>query len=263
MYCEKCGRELREGELCNCVQQPVDTVQPQPAPAKKKMTKGKIIAIIVASAVVSFALWFGISYFVTNYIFSFNSDLLIEIEEKYPDEDFIAESGVMFTNGVCVNGVYKNDWLNLQLACPEGYAEVDEQGRAEYDTEDSKCVVYFMAEDGDEISIGIGDGSYTSPKDYSSYYHSYMKSFLDDQYFEVYNETYLQQIEVKNLVNSYTLGGRDYLVTATYATHATDGDLIVYCLLCTQLDGKLVEILIVTDTLDECTALINQLAGIK
>ncbi|MBQ5823196.1 MAG: hypothetical protein IIW48_00140 [Clostridia bacterium] len=262
MYCEQCGRELNEGELCNCKEQQSVCVA-EPVPPKKRMTKGKIIAIIAASAVVSFALWFGVSYFVTNYIFSFNSDLLIEIEEKYPDEDFIAESGVMFTNGVCVNGVYRNDWLGLQLACPEGYEEVDEQGRAEYDTEDSKCVVYFMAEDGDEISIGIGDGTYTSPKNYAAYYHTNMQTWLEDQYLSVYNETYMQQIEIKNVVNSFAVGGRDYLVSATYATHATDGDLIVYCLLCTQLDDQLVEILIVTDTLDECTALINRLQGIK
>ncbi len=262
MYCEQCGRELSEGELCNCKeQQPVYVAEPMPA--KKRMTKGKIIAIIVASAVVSFALWFGISYFVTNYIFSFNSDLLVEIEEKYPDEDFIAESGAVFTNGECVNGVYKNTWLNLQLACPEGYTEVDEISRAEYDTEDAKCVVYFLAEDGDEISIGIGDGTYTAPKNYAAYYHTSMKSWLEEEYFTVYNETYMQQIEIKNVVNSFAVGGREYLVTATYATHATDGDLIVYCLLCTQLDDQLVEILIITDTLDECTALINQLHGIK
>lgn len=263
MYCTHCGKQLEDGEICACTaQQPVaqPTAQPVETPAqpkKKRMTKGKITAIIVVSAIVSFVVFLGIGFLIGDFLASAGgSEILEQIEAEYPDKDFIEENNDAVSYGTYVLGEYRNDWLNLQLKCPEGFAEADEAMYEEYTIEDSKCVIYFIAEDGDEISISIGDGTYTTPKEYAAYYHASLIPILENQYSTAYGET----VEMKNIFDSVTVGGIEYLVSATYADHK---ESIVYCMLCAQVGDQLVEITIVTDTLNECTALINALKGIS
>ena len=262
MYCTKCGKKLEDGEICVCTaQQPVtqpisQPVEVSPQPQKRRMTKGKITAIIVISAVVSFIVFLGIGFLIGDFLATAGgSEILEQIDAKYPDKDFISESNDTVSHGTITDNVYRNDWLNLQLKCPEGFTEADDDLYEEYTMEDSECVVYFIAEDGDEISIAIGDGAHTAPKEYSAYYHASLIPILEGQYSDAYGE----DVEMKNIFDSVTVGGIEYLVSATYADHE---ESVVYCMLCAQVGDQLVEITIVTDTLDECTALINTLQGL-
>lgn len=262
MYCTKCGKQLEDGEICVCTaQQPVaqPTAQPveiPPQPPKRKMTKGKITAIIVISAVASFIVFLGIGFLIGNFLATAGgSGILKQIDAKYPDKDFIVESDDTVSHGTLTGDVYRNDWLNLQLKCPEGFTEADKSLYEEYTIEDSECVIYFIAEDGDEISVAIGDGTYTTPKEYAAYYHASLIPILETQYADAYGE----EVEMKNIFDSVTVGGIEYLVSATCADHE---ESVVYCMLCALVGDQLVEITIVTDTLDECTALINALQSL-
>ncbi len=262
MYCTKCGKELSDGEVCNCTAQQTvtqPTAQPVEVPPqsnKRRMTKGKITAIIVISAVVSFIIAFGVVYLISDFFAADGTEYLEQIESKFPDEDFIEDSDSAVSHGTLTSNTYRNDWLNLRLDCPEGFVEADSELYEEYHTEDSECVLYFIADDGDEISISIGDGTYTTPKEYTAYYHASLVPILESQY----NEAGEQDFEIKNIFDSVTVGNKKYLVSATHIdSNRAD---VVYCMLCTQLGDQLVEITIITDTLDECTSLINALQGL-
>ncbi len=268
MYCENCGKQLNEGEICACgMQQPVYSAQP--LAKSKKMSTGKKVAIGIICFVLAFSLAFAaaftIGFFAGNGILGGGKEITKQLDEKFPDNNFTTEnSGLLFTNGAFDSDrkIYKNEWLNLQLTCPDGFEEADAELYDEYAVEDSECVAYFIAEDGDEITIGIGDGSDTEPKEYTAYYHASMETYLRNEYLQIYSEEYLKDLEFKNIFDKVTIGGRDYLLSVTYTQYEENVD-IVYCMLCLKLDNKFVEIDIITDTLDECTALINSLTTVK
>ncbi len=252
MNCENCGKTLTDGETCDCVAK-------TPSGSKAKRRAKRALT--------------GIAIF----LFAFIGALLLDdfLENEYSEltdiekitnnikfeaigSDFVIESTKQkYSAGELKGNVYTNKWANLKIELDERFTEASEEHYDAYDNLLTDCAAYFIAEgDGDELGIVFYKGGGYSVKEYcDEALESWMGS-VRTHVNEVFSQEYIRNIVYERDAKPVEIAGEDYL--GVFLTVRFENGLsTVYSDYCAEKDRKIIDIVVVADSLEESLGIVD------
>lgn len=253
MNCENCGKALKGTETCECCG--VDA----PPVSKAKQRAKRVLA--------------GIVIFLVAFVGALLLDDVLEKEyseltdiEKITNNikfesiggDFVIDSTKQqYSKGELKGNVYTNEWANLKIEVDERFTEASEEHYDAYDNLLTDCAAYFIAEgDGDELGIVFYKGGGYSVKEYcDEALESWMGS-VRAHVNEVFSQEYIENIVYERDAKPVEIAGENYL--GVFLTVRFENGLsTVYSDYCAEKDRKIIDIVVVADSLEESLGIID------
>ncbi|MBR6532801.1 MAG: hypothetical protein IKT44_00005 [Clostridia bacterium] len=258
MNCENCGKTLEQGETCDCV-----AAEPPLSKAKQRAKKALT----------------GIILFVVAFI----GALLLDdvIENKYSQltdieritnnikfeaiaSDFVIKSTKQkYSTGELHGNVYTNEWANLKIELDERFTEASQAQYEAYANLLTDCAAYFIAEgDGDELGIVFYKGGMYSVKEYCD---KTIESWMDavrKHVNAVFSPEYIKNIVYEKNAIPVEIAGENYL-GAFLTVRYENGLSTVYGDYCAKKDRKIIDIVVVADSLEENLSIVNDFESYK
>ena len=253
MYCQNCGKELDEGEVCLCEILGEDEPQKKP---KKTPSKKKIITGIIAGI---------ISFTLTSLVIPATFEKISEKDTPENSEvnvfegiegDFvIASAGREYTEGAVNGNTYSNHWANLKITLDSRFAEGTKEDYESYESLLYDCGAYFIADDdGDDLSVIFYDAGKTTVMEYAEESLDLWEQTVKSNSEEIYTESFLQTITYKREARVVEIAGEEYL-GVFFIADASDGSSVVYGDFCAMKDDRIIDISFSADSVDEALAL--------
>ena len=251
MNCENCGKELSEGEVCCC------------AEAAPSVSKSKQRAKLVLVGIIVFTAAFVSAMLLSETIENKYSQLTdIEkitnnIKFEAIGSDFVIESTKeKYSVGELKGNVYTNEWANLCIEVDERFTKATQEQYDTYDNLLTDCGAYFIDEDdGDELGIVFYKGCYSLKEYCDDALESCMGS-VRTHVNEVFSQEYIKNIVYEKNASPVEIAGEDYL--GVFLTVRFENGLsTVYSDYCAEKDRKIIDIVVVADSLEESLDLVG------
>lgn len=252
MNCENCGRVLAEGESCDC------TVKKREVSKTKQRARRALTGIIIFLAAFIGALLLDD---VPEKEYSSLTDIekiTNNIKFEAIGSDFVIDSTKQkYGKGELQGNVYTNEWANLKIELDERFTEASQEHYEAYDNLLTDCGAYFIAEgDGDELGIVFYKGGGYSVKEYCDEALDTWMSSVRTHVNEVFSQEYIKNIVYERDAKPVEIAGEDYL--GVFLTVRFENGLsTVYSDYCAEKDRKIIDIVVVADSLEESLGLIE------
>lgn len=256
MYCEKCEKELNDGELCNCSSQATE-INLRRKRAKRALV-GIILCAIVVLSVIAFSDVFEISP-VTN-----SEKVTNNIKFEAIGSEFVIETTKeKYSAGELSGNIYTNEWANLKIELDDRFTQAPQESYDVYENLLTDCGAYFIAEgDGDEIGIVFYKGGGYTVKEYCE---ETLESWMDSvrvHVNEVFSQEYINNIVYEKNAKPVEIAGEEYL-GAFLTVRFENGLSTVYSDYCAEKDRKIIDIVVVADSLEESLDLVGDFEALK
>lgn len=252
MNCENCGKTLADGENCGCVAQ------------AQLVSKSKQRARRVLTGIIIFLVAFVGALLLDDVLEKEYSELTdIEkitnnIKFETIGSDFVIESTKQkYSIGELQGNVYTNEWANLKIELDERFTEASEEHYDAYDNLLTDCAAYFIAEgDGDELGIVFYKGGGYSVKEYCNEALDTWMGSVRSHVNEVFSQEYIRNIVYERDAKPVEIAGEDYL--GVFLTVRFENGLsTVYSDYCAEKDRKIIDIVVVADSLEESLGIVD------
>ena len=252
MNCENCGKPLADGETCAC------------AEASAVGSKAKQRAKRVLTGIILFLVAF-IGALLLDDVLEKKYSELTDIEKitnniKFEaiGSDFIIESSKQqYSAGELKGNVYTNEWANLRIELDERFTEASKEHYNAYDNLLTDCAAYFIAEgDGDELGIVFYKGGGYSVKEYCEETLESWMSSVKVHVNEVFSQEYIENIVYEKNAKAVEIAGEEYL-GAFLTVRFENGLSTVYSDYCAEKDRKIIDIVVVADSLEESLGIVD------
>ena len=268
MYCSVCGRKLQEGEVCLCtitddfsekrdsVSCGSDRTQFPDEQADKKAKRKSQWKRLLISVVISFVFCLSsiIIPEVVRELRKSNAPQNPEINVLEGIEgDFILESSdAEYTKGTVNGNTYSNPWANFKVNFDTRFEEGTEEDYYDHESLLYDCGACFIADDdGDEIAILFYDAGNTTVTEYVEESFEVWQNTAETTFEETYSEDFISKITYRRDAKEVELAGEKYL--ASFLIAEVEGEeFITYCDICAKKDGRIIDIIIAADNVDEC-----------
>lgn len=253
MNCENCGKELKAGESCGCV------AAVPPVSKVKQRAKRALVLIVVFTVAFVGALLLSDSIQKEYSQLTDIEKITNNIKFEAIGGDFVIESTKQdFSLGEVQGNVYTNEWANLSIELDERFTQATQEQYDAYDNLLTDCGAYFIAEgDGDELGIVFYKGGGYSVKEYcDEALESWMNS-VRTHVNDVFSQEYIRNIVYEKDAKPVEIAGEDYL--GVFLTVRFENGLsTVYSDYCAEKDRKIIDIVVVADSLEESLDLVGE-----
>lgn len=253
MNCENCGKALTDGETCECVKQ------------EESISKAKQRAKRVLIGIIIFMVAFVGALLLDDFFENEYSDLTdIEkitnnIKFEAIGSNFIIDSTKQkYSKGELHGNVYTNEWANLKIELDERFSEASQEHYDAYDNLLTDCGAYFIAEgDGDELGIVFYKGGGYSVKEYCDEALDTWMGSVRTHVNEVFSKEYIENIVYEKNAKPVDIAGETYL--GVFLTVRFENGLsTVYSDYCAEKDRKIIDIVVVADSLEESLGIVDE-----
>lgn len=246
MNSDNCGKALADSEACDC------------SGASPAVSRTKQRAKRVLTGIVVFMVAFVGALLLDDFLEKEYSELT-DIEKitnniKYEaiGSDFVIESTKQkYSIGELTGNVYTNEWANLKIELDDRFTEASQEHYDAYDNLLTDCGAYFIDEgDGDELGIVFYKGGGYSVKEYCD---ETLESWMDSvrtHVNQVFSQEYIENIVYEKNASPVEIAGEDYL-GAFLTVRFENGLSTVYSDYCAEKDRKIIDIVVVADSLEE------------
>ena len=172
--------------------------------------------------------------------------------------DFVIESTKQkYSIGELQGNVYTNEWANLKIELDERFTEASKEHYDAYDNLLTDCGAYFIAEgDGDELGIVFYKGGGYSVKEYCDEALDTWMGSVRSHVNEVFSQEYIRNIVYERDAKPVEIAGEDYL--GVFLTVRFENGLsTVYSDYCAEKDRKIIDIVVVADSLEESLGIVD------
>ncbi len=283
MYCPNCGKKLNSGEVCYC-KTSASTPESKPEfeatehyyPQQPEKSRDEIRKARAKNALVAILLTTVI--FLTAFVLLDMADLKpnrgniaskVEkvtnniIYDAIESEFVIAETDVKYTKGEIRGNVYTNEWANLKIEFDERFANAPQEYYDPYENLLTDCGAYFIAEeDGDEIGITFYKAGTHSVKEYCEETIDSWMDALENHFDDVFSQEYIDEIVYTKDAKSVEIAGEEYL--GVFLTVGFQNGLSpVYSDYCAEKNKKIIDIVVISDSVEESLDLVGDFEPIK
>lgn len=252
MNCEKCGKEIAEEEVCNSSE------------AEPRVSKTRQRAKLTLAGIIVFTVAFVSAMLLSDRIENRYSQLTdIEkitnnIKFEAIGSDFVIDSTKQkYSIGELQGNVYTNEWANLKIELDERFTQAPQEQYDVYDNILSDCAAYFIdGDDGDELGIVFYKGGGYSVKEYCDEALDTWMGSVRTHVNEVFSQEYIRNIVYERDAKPVEIAGEDYL--GVFLTVRFENGLsTVYSDYCAEKDRKIIDIVVVADSLEESLGIVG------
>ncbi len=258
MNCENCGKEFTDGKTSDRVE------QTQPLDKTKQRAQRVLTGIIIFMVAFIGALLLDDVLEKQYSEFTDIEKITNNIKFEAIGSDFVIESTKQkYSKGELQGNVYTNEWANLKIELDERFTEASAGHYDIYDNLLSDCGAYFIDEgDGDELGIVFYKGGMYSVKEYCD---KTIESWMDSVHKHVnivFSPEYIKNIVYEKNAIPVEIAGADYL-GAFLTVRFENGLSTVYGDYCAKKDRKIIDIVVVADSLEENLSIVKDFESYK
>ena len=258
MNCENCGKELTEGEACGC-----NVAEPSVSKTQQRARRALVGIIIFMVAFVGALI---LEDFLEKKYSGLTDIEKITNNIKYEaiGSDFVLESTKLkYNTGELKGRVYVNEWANLRIELDERFTETTQEHYDAYDNLLTDCAAYFIDEgDGDELGIVFYKGGMYSVKEYCD---KTIESWMDSVKIHVnkiFTPEFIKGMVYEKNAIPVEIAGETYL-GAFLTVRYENGLSTVYSDYCAEKDRKIIDIVVVADSLEESLDIVGDFEPYK
>lgn len=281
MYCPNCGKKLENGEVCYCkvsletaeasqAFEATDHFYPESRRVKstrKERAKKALAGIIIVTAIflVAFVFWDMADVKlnrgdITSKVEKVTDNIIYDAIEN----EFVLEStDVEYTKGEINGNIYTNEWANIKIEFDERFENAPQEYYDPYENLLSDCGAYFIAEeDGDEIGITFYKAGTHSVKEYCDETIDSWMDALENHFEDVFSQEYIDEIVYTKDAKSVDIAGEEYL--GVFLTVGFQNGLSpVYSDYCAEKNRKIIDIVVISDSVEESLDLVGDFEPLK